>query len=226
VTQADPPRQERPLPAGNYDLYRGQTPGQTLGPFFHQGLVRTPATGSQPASGADARDWINNVLIDERTAGQRVCIEGVVYDGLHEPVADALLEIWQANAHGRYKHPLDSSERSLDPAFFGFGRAATDSNGAFSFQTIKPGLVPGASGRVQAPHLSVVLGARGLARHAFTRIYFDADPELLTDPVLSRVPASRRPTLLARLAGERDGVQHFVFDIHLQGENETVFFEF
>jgi protocatechuate 3,4-dioxygenase alpha subunit len=225
VTRATLGSEERARPAGNYDLYRGQTPGQTLGPFFHQGLVRTPT--SRPGTGllSQAKDVINNVLIDERTAGQRVCIEGVVYDGRKEPVGDALLEIWQANAQGRYEHPLDASQRGLDPAFFGFGRAATDDSGAFFFHTIKPGLVPGARGSVQAAHINLVLGARGLARHAFTRIYFDGDPELSIDPVLSRVPASRRSTLLARFAGEREGVLLYVFDVHLQGENETVFFE-
>jgi protocatechuate 3,4-dioxygenase alpha subunit len=215
----------RPYTPANYDLYRGQTPAQTVGPFFQQGLARARGQGSATGASPTPADLISNVLCDERVEGQRIRVEGVVYDGLDEPVVDALIEIWQANCRGRYNHPLDLSQPSGEPAFVGFGRAASDETGAYVFHSIKPGLVPGPSGSIQAPHLNVIVAARGMARHAFTRIYFEADPELLEDPVLSCVPAARRHTLLARSLGERQGVSRFRFDIHLQGDSETVFFE-
>jgi protocatechuate 3,4-dioxygenase alpha subunit len=201
---------------GDDDVQRGQTPSQTIGPFFHPGLVR-------PAS--DGQQAIGNVLASEQSMGTRIRVRGGVYDGLGQPVSDALLEIWQANAHGRYHHPLDQQQKLEDPAFFGFGRAATDAEGQYWFDTIKPGAVPGPGGRVQAPHLGVIVLARGLLLHLFTRIYFYGDAELAHDPVLGCVEASRRDTLLARLSGVSGGVAEYVFDVRLQGERETVFFE-
>jgi protocatechuate 3,4-dioxygenase alpha subunit len=209
----------------NYDVFLGQTPGQTLGPFFHQGLLCTAAVLSVPGLRKDASDVFDHVLAGPGTFGERIAIEGVVHDGLEQPIGDALLEIWQANAHGRYHHPLDTSGRELDPAFSGYGRAATDGKGAFAFRSIKPGPVAGPAGSIQAPHLNLVLGARGMTRHAFTRIYFEGDAGLEQDPILSLVPERRRPTLLARASGQRDGATLYRFDIHLQGEDETVFFE-
>lgn len=208
---------------GRYDLYRGQTPGQTLGPFFHQGLLRTKSWFQVPRVCEDTVDVINHVLVDERTPGKRLRLSGTVYDGQGEPVTDALIELWQADALGRYHHPLQQSEPPVDPAFRGFGRAATDSSGAFFFVTIKPGQVPSARSGVQAPHLNLIVGARGLARHAFTRVYFEGDAELAQDPVLALVPAARRHTLIAARVGA--SVSDYRFDVHLQGENETVFFE-
>jgi protocatechuate 3,4-dioxygenase alpha subunit len=215
----------RPYTPGNYDLYRGQTPAQTVGPFFQQGLTRAREQASVPGAGPTSAELISNVLCDERTEGQRISVEGTVYDGLGEPVVDALIEIWQANGAGRYNHPLDLSQPSGEPPFVGFGRAASDETGSYIFHSIKPGRVSGPSGSIQAPHLNVILAARGMARHAFTRIYFESDPELPEDPVLLRVPAARRHTLLARSLGERQGINSFRFDLHLQGESETVFFE-
>jgi protocatechuate 3,4-dioxygenase, alpha subunit len=180
---------------------------------------------SVPGLCNDATDVFDHVLAGAGTFGERIAIEGVVHDGLEQPIADALLEIWQANAHGRYHHPLDTSGRELDPAFTGYGRAATDGKGAFAFRSIKPGPVPGPAGSIQAPHLNLVLGARGMTRHAFTRIYFEGDARLAEDPILALVPEHRRPTLLARASGQRDGATLYRFDIHLQGEDETVFFE-
>ncbi len=203
-----------------------QTPAQTLGPFFHQGLARTRQAFQLPWLCGDAVDVIGNVLFNERTLGQRIRVEGVVYDGLEEPMVDALVEVWQADAHGRYNSPLDTGESAVDATFTGFGRAPTDEKGAFSFLSIKPGNVPWLGGLVQAPHINVIVGARGMARQAFTRIYFDADAGLASDPVLSRVPAARRHTLIARAGGEHDGALTYRFDLHLQGENETVFFDF
>ncbi len=207
---------------GHYDVYLGQTPGQTLGPFFHQGLLRTSAAFQVPGLCTDEADVFGNVLAG--AGGERILIEGVVFDGLAQPIADALLEIWQADPQGRYAHPLDRDGRELDPTFRGFGRTATDPDGAFAFHTLKPGGVPAAAG-VQAPHINLVLGARGMTRHAFTRIYFEGDARLEQDPVLGAVRAQRRSTLIAKASGQRDGATSYRFDIHLQGERETVFFD-
>jgi protocatechuate 3,4-dioxygenase alpha subunit len=209
----------------NYDVYLGQTPSQTLGPFFQQGLLRTGAVFQVPGLCNDASDVFDSVLVQAATFGERIAIEGTLYDGLEQPIGDALIEVWQANAHGRYHHPLDTSGREIDPAFVGYGRAATDAKGGFAFRSIKPGSVAGPGGKAQAPHLNLVLGARGMARHAFTRLYFEGDARLEQDPILSLVPERRRSTLLARASGQRDGATLYRFDIHLQGENETVFFE-
>lgn len=198
-----------------------ETPSQTLGPFFSQGLVRTRAAFQLPHLCSEERDVIGNILVNAGTAGERVYIEGSVFDGRGAPIDDALLEIWQADADGHYAHPLDSPARS---EFHGFGRAPTDAAGHFFFETIKPGRVPALSGGPQAPHLNVSIGARGMTRFAFTRIYFPED-ELDADPVLAQVPVARRHTLIARRAGSaRPGA--YLFDIRLQGDDETVFFDF
>jgi protocatechuate 3,4-dioxygenase alpha subunit len=213
-------------PNGNYDLYLRQTPSQTLGPFFHQGLVRTRRWFQGPALCPDEEAAIGNVLVDEHTRGQRIRLEGVVYDGLGEPVIDALLEIWQADASGSYDHPLDPrSQASGKPRRFGFGRAPTDERGVYFFETVKPGAVPTHNQDVLAPHVNLILGARGMARHAFTRAYFDSDQALAEDPILALVPRERRRTLIARALPGRTDVVTYRFDIHLQGEDETVFFE-
>jgi protocatechuate 3,4-dioxygenase, alpha subunit len=216
---------ERQRARANYDVYLGQTPGQTLGPFFHQGLLRTRAVFQVPGLCNDASDVFDHVLVQPASVGERIAIEGVVHDGLGQPIGDALIELWQANAHGRYAHALDTSGREIDPTFRGYGRAATDAKGSFGFRTVRPGAVVGPGGTTQAPHLNLVLGARGMPRHAFTRVYFAGDVRLEQDPVLALVPERRRPTLIAQASGQRDGVTVYRFDIHLQGENETVFFE-
>jgi protocatechuate 3,4-dioxygenase alpha subunit len=186
---------------------RRLTPSQTIGPFFH-GMIAGAA----------------NVLVAEATEGERIRIEGRVYDGDHAPVPDALVEIWQANARGRYRHPVDRRPIPLDPAFVGFGRAATDETGLYWFETIKPGPVPFTAERRQAPHLNVAVSARGLLDHLFTRIYLESEPANAEDPVLQRVPAPRRDTLIARRAAGA-GRAVYRFDIVLQGEQETVFFD-
>jgi protocatechuate 3,4-dioxygenase, alpha subunit len=216
---------EQPRARANYDVYLRQTPGQTLGPFFEQGLLRTSKVFQVPGLCRGDRDVFDHVLARDGAAGERICLEGAVYDGLEQPIGDALLEIWQANAHGRYHHPLDASGGELDPGFQGFGRAGTDARGCFAFQSVKPGPVAGAGGSLQAPHVNLVLGARGMTRHAFTRVYFAGDARLEQDPVLALVPEHRRRTLIAQATGQRDGVTVYRFDIHLQGEHETVFFE-
>jgi protocatechuate 3,4-dioxygenase, alpha subunit len=225
TSSAREPSEPRGRRRPNYDLFLGQTPAQTLGPFFRQGLLRTRDVFLLPGTGADGHDVFDNRLAAPGAFGEPIAIEGSVYDGLMAPIGDALLEAWQADGYGRYQHPLDASGTPLDPRFRGFGRAATDARGGYAFASVKPGAVAGDSGRLQAPHVNLVLGARGMTRLAFTRIYFDADPLLASDAVLSLVPEPRRQTLIARRAGTREGLAVYRFDVHLQGERETVFFE-
>jgi protocatechuate 3,4-dioxygenase alpha subunit len=185
-----------------------QTPSQTVGPFFSLGLTRKPL----------------NVLVSENTAARHIRIEGRIFDGDGRPVPDAMLEIWQANSFGRYNHPEDKQEKPLDQTFSGWGRCGTDQNGNYSFETIKPGSVPGNDGSVQAPHINVALFARGMLVHAFTRIYFADEATNETDPVLLSISnAARRGTLIAPVT-EQDGTIVYRFDIRMQGKNETVFF--
>src|SRR5262245_29659230 len=185
----------------------GQTPSQTAGPFFHLGL-------SWPGA---------ETLVEPDTKGERMEIVGRVLDGDGAPVPDALIEIWQANADGRYAHPEDAQAKPLDPAFRGFGRCASDAEGRFRFATIRPGRVPGRGNTLQAPHVNVGLFARGLLRRLVTRIYFADAAENAEDPVLALVPEARRATLLAKRTPGEGAV--YRFDIVLQGEGETVFFE-
>ena len=195
-------------------MSRRVTPSQTIGPFFHRALLH--------------EGW--NDLAARGAAGERVAIEGRVLDGDGAPVSDAMVEIWQANAAGRYDHPEDLQQedrqtRPLDPNFHGFGRMATDPDGRFRLRTIKPGRVPGIGGAPQAPHINVSIFARGLLKRLVTRIYFPGEPLHEADPLLSALPADRRVTLIARVAdgGAAERVLHF--DIVLQGDNETVFLD-
>lgn len=200
----------------------GQTPSQTLGPFFHQGLVRVRSMFQLPGLCEDDRDFIGNVLAGPDTPGERLRIEGSVYDGAGEPIPDALIEIWQADAHGEYR--VGRVEGQVAP--WGFGRAPTDAAGRYFFETVKPGSIASPPAAEQAPHLNVIVGARGMARHAFTRSYFRGDPGLDSDPVLACVPRERRTTLIAEPLGAAvNGVLTYRFDIYLQGDRETVFFE-
>jgi protocatechuate 3,4-dioxygenase, alpha subunit len=181
------------------------TTSQTVGPYFHVGLSHL----------------YRHELAGPMARGQRIRILGKVFDGDGVPVPDALIEVWQANTEGRYAHPEDQRhDVPLDDEFTGFGRIPTDAQGSFEFTTIKPGPVPESGGRSQAPHIVVSVFMRGLLKHALTRIYFDGESANATDPVLLRVPAERRTTLLA-VAG-REAVYHW--EIHMQGERETVFF--
>lgn len=186
------------------------TPAQTAGPFFHIGLIRD--------------DVPLETLTTPETLGERIRIEGRVLDGDGQPVPDAVLEIWQANAFGRYHHPADGGDAPLDLAFTGYGRCATDDDGRYRFTTIRPGPVRFDATRMQAPHVSVSVFARGLLHHLLTRIYFADDPALTDDPILQLVPEARRATLLAARE-ERDGETIYHFDVRLQGEGETVFFD-
>jgi protocatechuate 3,4-dioxygenase alpha subunit len=186
-----------------------RTGSQTVGPFFHDCLLRA--------------DAVRNVLSGTATEGERIRIEGRVFDGDCVGVPDAVVEIWQANHYGRYNHPADMRDLPLDPAFTGFGRTGTDAEGAFWFETIKPGRVPFDGERMQAPHICVAVFARGLLNHLLTRLYFADDPATADDPVLRLVPAERRATLLAQPTNA-DGARIYHLDIVLQGAGETVFF--
>ena len=181
------------------------TPSQTVGPFFHIGL---PDDGGEELVAPDHPHAIR--------------VEGTVFDGGAEPVDDALIEIWQANRHGRYDHPEDLREEiPLEPGFRGFGRCGTDASGGYRFVTVKPGPVPHPSGGTQAPHIDVSVFARGLLKRVVTRIYCPDEAEANeADPVLSSVEPERRAALVAR---EEDGALRF--DIHLQGDRETPFFD-
>jgi protocatechuate 3,4-dioxygenase, alpha subunit len=186
-----------------------QTPSQTVGPFFSLGLTRKAM----------------NVLASATTEGERIRIEGQVFDGDGKAVPDAMIEIWQANAYGRYNHPEDKQEKPLDRSFLGWGRAATDRSGSYAFETIKPGSVPGPDETPQAPHLNVAVFARGMLVHAFTRIYFGDESANGSDPILSLIKnRSRRATLIAA-RNDQNGEIVYRLDIRLQGENETVFFD-
>ena len=184
------------------------TPWQTVGPYLSIGLT-----------------WLNtDDVAGEGVEGQRIAIEGLLVDGDGAPVPDGVIETWQANAHGRYPHPGDTRAPPLEADFNGFGRVPTDEQGNFRLRTIKPGRVPGADGRLQAPHLLVSVFARGILRRLSTRIYFADEPSNADDAVLAQVPAARRSTLIARK--ERTTYR---FNVVIQGEalgqGETVFFD-
>lgn len=192
---------------------RGETPSQTAGPYFSMRL------------GGEGQ----NVLAPAGVTGERIRIEGAVLDGDGQHVEDALLEIWQANAGGRYRHPDDvRDEIALDDGFVGFGRAETEfATGEYWFETIKPGPVPDAEGEFQAPHINLVVQARGMLNPLFTRIYFPDEPEANgQDQVLNRVPRERRHTLVAGLVTGNGSRNVYRFDVRLQGDDETVFFDF
>ena len=194
-----------------------QTPSQTLGPFFAYGL--TPGQ-----YGYGYRSLAAAEIARESTDGERIRIIGRVLDGEGQPLPDALIEIWQANAHGRYNHPADDRrDNLLDPDFKGFGRCGTGTraDACFVFDTVKPGPV----GDGQAPHLNVIVMARGMLSHAFTRIYFSDEAEAnAADPVLVQVGSERRGTLIAERDATAAGTV-YRHDIRLQGDGETVFFD-
>lgn len=184
-----------------------QTGSQTVGPFFHDGLI----FGGE------------NVLVNAKTQGARILIEGTVYDGDGAPVPDALVEIWQPDAQGIFNHPADPRRAQADPNFRSFGRADTVRNGQFSFKTVKPGALVGAHGQALAPFINVRLFSRGLLIHAVTRLYFADEAANHEDPVLRTIDPARRPTLIAQREAFGD-LPCYRFDIRLQGVGETVFF--
>ena len=194
---------------------KGLTPSQTVGPFFKYGLT--------PNGQYAWNDAFTNNLVTPDTSGERIRVEGRVFDGDGALVPDCMLEIWQADAQGRFSDPQDS--RALpNSSFKGFGRCGTDTNGDYAFDTIKPGQVADPDGKPQAPHLLLAIFARGMLLHLYTRIYFDGEAANAADPVLALVPADRRATLIAvRKPGSGNAV--YRFDVHLQGDNETAFFD-
>ncbi|MFM1987873.1 MAG: hypothetical protein RJA99_830 [Pseudomonadota bacterium] len=192
----------------------GQTPSQTVGPYFAYGLV--PTQYAYPL-----RSLFGPELAEPRTPGEPIVITGRVLDGRGEPISDALLEISHADAQGR--HPRSRAEVEAS-GFRGFGRMGTGTlpGHAFAFRTIKPG----STSDGQAPHVAVIVSMRGLLLHVFTRIYFDDEAQAnARDPVLASVPAERRGTLLARREAQAGGTVVYRFDVRMQGEAETVFFD-
>lgn len=182
------------------------TPSQTVGPYYRLGL--------EPLYRAQ--------IAPEHAAGMQVQISGCVFDGAGMPVSDAVLELWQADAAGIYAHAHDPRCAAHDPSFDGWGRVPTDAQGRYRLTTIRPGPVAGPNGQPQAAHLVVLVFMRGLLRGVATRLYFADDPQLSGDPILALVPSERRGTLLARARSAGD----YVWDIHMQGDAETVFFSY
>jgi len=185
------------------------TSSQTVGPFFEPALLR--------------EDAIRNVSTQPQTAGERIRIVGRVIDGVGVRVTDAMVEIWQANAHGRYNHSSDRGPAQLDPSFLGFGRSGTTEEGSYWFETIKPGRVAFYQGKFQAPHICVTVFSRGLLNHLVTRLYFEDEQTNAEDPIVQCVPDERRSTLLARRE-IHEGTVVYRFDIIMQGASETAFF--
>jgi protocatechuate 3,4-dioxygenase alpha subunit len=179
---------------------------QTVGPYLHIGL-----------------DWLNTRDVAGKSIkGERVAIAGRLIDGNGDGVNDGLIEIWQANAAGKYAHPEDPQKKPIEKGWRGFGRIPTDAKGGFRFTTIKPGRVPGPGEGLQAPHLVVAVFMRGMLKHLATRIYFpDEAAANAEDPVLKLVPAARRTTLIPKARGKA-----LEWNIVLQGKNETVFFDY
>ncbi len=178
---------------------------QTVGPFFNYALTTNAALG---------------ILAGEGAQGERLRLVFRVVDGEGVPTpADSMIELWQADAHGRYGHALDPQSCTADPNFCGFGRLETDSNGTCIFETVKPG----SCGGLQAPHINVAVFARGLLKQLHTRVYFDGEALNANDPVLALVPEDRRTTLMAMPTPGQANT--WSIEIRLQGEEETVFFD-
>ncbi len=191
-----------------------QTPSQTVGPFFAYGLTA-------PQYGYEFSGIASDILDGDLIPGERIRIVGRVFDGAGDPIPDAMIEIWQADCEGRYAHPVDG--RGSNQAFRGFGRfgTGTDPEWRFQFRTIKPGRVDG----TQAPHINVIVFMRGMLTHAYTRLYFSDEAEAnACDPLLLSVPAARRRTLIAAREDSPGGAL-YRFDIRMQGDEETVFFD-
>jgi protocatechuate 3,4-dioxygenase alpha subunit len=184
------------------------TASQTVGPYFRIGLSYLNSTA----------------LCTEAAAGEHIAVSGQLFDGNGLVVPDAQLELWQADHRGRFAG-LDPSESGpATEGFVGFARLPVDDQGRFEFHTIRPGSVATLDGRPQAPHIVVLLSMRGLLKHLFTRIYFEGDPRNQSDPVLLAVPPERRSTLIASSVPEKAG--RYRWNIKLQGDDETVFFQY
>ncbi len=185
-------------------MSKALTPSQTIGPFYFGTIIKAYRADLAPAG----------------IAGERIELALTLHDAKGDIVPDGLLEIWQANSHGRYNHPDDRRNLPLDAGFEGYGRASTDTSGTARFGTVKPGRVPWPAGGMQAPHVNVSVFARGVLNRLATRVYFDGDPANAEDPVLKMVPAERRAGLIAQ---RQNGAWHL--PIYLGGAKETVFFD-
>lgn len=199
--------------------YLRETSSQTAGPYVHIGL----------APGAAGFDFYAQELgadiAGPNAKGERIRVTGRVLDGTGTPVRDVLLETWQANAEGVYAHPEDPRSDTVEDGFRGWGRVISDFNtGVWEFDTIKPGACAGRNGTKQAPHISIWVVARGINLGLNTRLYF-SDEDNSADPVINMVEHDvRRDTLIAKRSIENNAIVYH-FDIVLQGENETVFFD-
>jgi protocatechuate 3,4-dioxygenase, alpha subunit len=196
---------------------RSVTPSQTIGPFFHYGLT--------------GRNYgVSEIVTNDLTANvdgadeHKIRIVGRLLDGGGTPIDDGLIELWQANPAGRYAHPEDQQDKPLTEGFNGFGRCATAKDGSFSFTTLKPGRVPGRGNTLQAPHICVGVFARGVLKRIITRLYFEDETAANgEDPVLESIDEARRSTLIA--PREESDIPVYHFDINIQGDRETVFFD-
>lgn len=199
--------------------YLKETPSQTAGPYVHIGLA-PGAAGFQIYDQELGQD-----IAGPNAAGERIRVEGLVIDGIGSPVKDVLLEAWQANAAGVYAHPEHAGE--VEEGFRGWGRVITDfETGEWAFETVKPGPVMGRNGQMMAPHINLWIVARGINVGLNTRLYFEDEAEAnAADPIINLIEwEKRRKTLIAKRS-ERDGQTVYRFDICLQGEDETVFFD-
>ena len=186
-------------------MSRALTPSQTIGPFYFGTVTNA----------------YRHDLVAPGVVGARIEIALILHDAEGAIVPDGLLEIWQANSHGRYNHPEDRRNLPLDAGFEGYGRASTDTQGCARFGTVKPGRVPWPAGGLQAAHVNISVFARGVLNRLATRLYFDGDPALAEDPVLKLIEPERRATLIAK----RDAVGVWRLPLYLGGPNETVFFD-
>lgn len=195
-----------------------ESPSQTAGPYVHIGCVPN-FCGIEGVYPED----LGTAMVNEKTKGERIKVSGTVYDGTGTPLKDAMIEIWQADADGLYPSP-EEHRGTADPNFTGWGRKAGDyGTGEWVFETVKPGAVPFPDGRMMAPHITFWVVARGINIGLQTRMYFPDEADAnAKDPILTRIEHQNRvPTLIATRTG--DGA--YRFDIYLQGENETVFFD-
>lgn len=182
-----------------------------IGPFFH---FLTPEWRTS--------DRTPGIMAGPNAQGEHIQLNVRVLDRAGNPVTNAMIELWQADASGKYNHPDDTQDKTPDPDFHGFGRLASDEKGLCVFDTVKPGRVPGLNNGLQAPHISVSIFAPGLLRRVVTRIYFAGDPANASDYVLSLVSPDRHGSLFAQ-PGAEPGTWNF--DLHLTGPCETVFFD-
>ena len=198
-----------------------ESPSQTAGPYVH--------IGTNPNWVEIAGVWDADLglkLVGPEAAGERILVTGRIFDGAGQPLTDALVEIWQADAAGLYNSP-EEKRGQADPHFTGWGRQPTDkTTGAFLFETIKPGRVPFTDGRLMAPHITVWIVARGINIGLHTRLYFGDEAEAnAADPVLGRIEHRDRVRTLVAARDEAHGLARYTFDIRLQGPDETVFFD-